>query len=84
MWRDHLNAIVVGQLAVQPVTIIGFAADQLRGERIEEAVPEDPIDKLAFVRRSTLNTNGERKTVIIGESDDFRPFAGKGSGILAC
>jgi hypothetical protein len=28
--------------------------------------------------RSDFDTNGERKTVIIGESDDFRPFAALG------
>ena len=37
--------------------------------------PEEAFDKLAFVRRSAFDTNGERKTVSIGESDDFRPFA---------
>src|SRR5256712_10862688 len=37
-----------------------------------------PFDELAFVRRSAFDTNGERKTVIIGESDDFRPFAAFG------
>jgi len=38
-------------------------------------VPEDALDELAFVRRSAFDTNGERKTVIIGESDDFRFLA---------
>jgi hypothetical protein len=51
MWSDHLDAIVVGQLTVQTVTVIGVVADQSRGERVEEAVPEDPFDELAFVRR---------------------------------
>jgi hypothetical protein len=31
------------------------------------------------LRRSALDTNGERKTVIIGESDDFRSLAALGS-----
>ena len=39
---------------------------------------EYAFDKLAFVRRSAFDTNGERKTVIIGESDDFRPLAAFG------
>ena len=30
------------------------------------------------MRRSAFDTNGERKAVIIGESDDFRPFAAFG------
>lgn len=45
---------------------------------MEEAVSEYAFDKLAFVRRSAFDTNGERKTVIIGESDDFRPLAAFG------
>jgi hypothetical protein len=78
MGCDHLNAIVLRRLSVQPVAVIRFVADQSRGEGVEEAVPEDPFDKLAFVWRSTFDTNGERKTVIIGESDDFRPLAAFG------
>jgi hypothetical protein len=30
------------------------------------------------MRRSAFDTNGENKTVIIGESDDFRPIAALG------
>ena len=41
-------------------------------------MPEDAFDELALMRRSAFDTNGERKTVIIGESDDFRPFAALG------
>ena len=71
---DHLDAIAVGQLSIQAVTVIGFVADQSCREGVEEAVSEDAFDKLAFVRRSAFDTNGKRKTVIIGESDDFRPL----------
>ena len=39
-------------------------------------MPEDAFDELTFVW--SFDTNGERKTVIIGESDDFRPFAALG------
>ena len=41
-------------------------------------MPEGAFDELTFVRRSAFDTNGERKTVIIGESDDIRPFAALG------
>src|SRR5947199_8305914 len=67
---DHFDAIALGQLSIQAVTVVGFVADQ----SCREAVSEDAFDELAFVRRSAFDTNGERKTVIIGESDDFRPF----------
>ena len=38
-------------------------------------MPEDAFDQLAFVRRSAFDTNRKRKTVIIGENEDFRAFA---------
>lgn len=75
---DHLDAISVGQISVQAVAVIGFVADQSCGQGVEEALSQDSFDELAFVRRSTLDTNGERKTVIIGDNDDFRPFAALG------
>src|SRR5215469_18716802 len=78
MGCDHFYPVAFGQIAVQSVTVIRFVADQSCREEVEEAVPEDPFDELAFVRRSAFDTNGERKTVIIGESDDLRPFAAFG------
>jgi hypothetical protein len=74
---DHLDAIAVSQISVA-VAVLSFVADQSRREGVEEAVPEDAFDELALMWRSALDTNGERKTVIIGESDDFRPFAALG------
>ena len=55
--------------------MICFVADQSCRESVEETLAEDAFDKLAFVRRSAFDTNGKRKTAIIGESDDFRPLA---------
>lgn len=78
MGCDHLDAVALGQITVQAVTVIGFVADQSRWESVERAVPEESFDELAFVRRSAFDTNSEGKTVIIGESDDFRPFAALG------
>ena len=78
MRRDHLDAIALRQISVQAVAVVSFVADQPRREGVEEAVSEDAFDELAFVRRSTFDTNGERKTVIIGDSDDFRPLAALG------
>jgi hypothetical protein len=78
MRGDHLDVIALGQISIQAVTVIGFVADQSRREGVEEAVSEDAFDELAFVRRSAFDTNGDRKTVIIGESDDFRPLAAFG------
>jgi hypothetical protein len=78
MGCDHLDAVTLGQVPIQTVTVVGFVADQSRREGVEETVSEDAFGELAFVRRSAFNTNGERKTVIIGESDDFRSLAAFG------
>src|SRR2546425_6337537 len=75
---DHFDAIALGQLSIQAVTVGGFVADQSCREGGEEAVSEDAFDELAFVRRRAFDTNGEGKTVIIGEYDDFRPFTAFG------
>ena len=77
---DHLDAITLGQVTIQTVTVVAFVADQSRREGVEEAVSEDAFDELAFVRRSAFDTNGDRKTVIIGGSDDFRSLAAFGGG----
>ena len=39
---------------------------------------ENTFDELAFVRRSAFDTNGERKTVTVGEGNDLRPLAALG------
>ena len=41
-------------------------------------MPEDPFDLLVFVWRSAFDADGERKTMIIGEGNDFRAFAALG------
>ena len=69
MGCDHLDAIALGQISIQSVTVIGFVADQSRWKAVEKAVSEDAFDELGFVRRSAFDTNGERKTVIIGDND---------------
>ena len=78
MGCDHLDAVTLSQVPIQTVTVVGFVADQSRRKGVEEAVSEDAFDELAFVRRSAFDTNGERKTVIIGESDEFRPLTAFG------
>ena len=78
MWSDHRDAIALGQMSIQAVAVVCFVADQSRGQVDEEAVPQNSFHQLAFMRRGACDTNSERKTVIIGESDDFRPFAALG------
>ena len=75
MGSNHLDVIALGQVAVQALTVVGSVPRSVVPGGVEKAVSEQAFDELTFVRRSAFDTNGERKTVIIGESDDFRPFA---------
>jgi hypothetical protein len=76
MRGDHLDAIALGQISIRAVAVIGFVVNQSRREG--EAVSEGSFDELAFVRRSAFDTNGDRETVIVGDSDDFRSLAAFG------
>ncbi len=75
---NQLDIVGFKEIVIQSVTVVGGVADQSFRELVEEALPEDFFDQLAFVRRSALDTNGERKTVIIGDCHDLRPFAALG------
>jgi hypothetical protein len=78
MRSDHLDTVSLGQIPIQAVTVIGSVTDHPRWKGIEEAVSEEAFDEPAFVRRFAFHTDGERKTVIIGENEDFRPLAAFG------
>jgi hypothetical protein len=78
MRSDHLDAVSLGQIPIRMVTVIGSVTDYPRRKGIEEAVSEEAFDELAFVWGSAFDTDGERKTVTIGENEDFRPLAAFG------
>ena len=64
---------------IRPLVVAGLlVADQSRREGVVETVPRTPSTSWLFMRRSAFDTNGEKKTVIIGESDDFCPIAALG------
>jgi hypothetical protein len=65
-------------LAVQGIAVVGLIPDQSRWKFVQETVPQGLFDQLAFVRRSSLDTDGERNTVASGDSRDLRPFASLG------
>lgn len=71
---NHLDVIALGEVMIQAVAIVGFIANQPCWQGVEETMSENSFHQLAFVWRSTFHTNGERKTVIIGESDDLGPL----------
>jgi len=78
VWRNQLDAVALKQVAVEPITVIGLVADQPYGQLVEEALAQDFFYELALVGRSALHTDGERKTVSIGDSNDLRALAAFG------
>lgn len=58
MRRNHLNGITFCQVPVQGVAVVCSVPDQAFREHVEEAVPENAFDQLAFMRRSAFHTNG--------------------------
>src|SRR5580704_1132926 len=76
--RDHLDAIFFGQSLVQGVRIVGFVADQPLGQLVEEASGQNSFHKPALGRRSAFDSDGERKTIASGDSDDLGALATPG------
>ena len=78
MRRDHLDTVLFLHLPIQPVAVVSLVSDQSFGKFVEEAVAERFFDELAFVRRSSLDTDGDRYTVANGDNRDLRPLASLG------
>src|SRR4029077_6822235 len=72
---DQLDAVGLQQMLVEPVAVVGFITDQPRRQLIEKALRQDLFYQLTFVRRSALDTNGDRKTVISADGEDLRALA---------
>jgi hypothetical protein len=75
---DQLDIVGFQEIVIEWVAIVGGVADQSFRKFVKEALPEDFFDELAFVRRSALDTNGERKTVISADGEDLGAFAALG------
>ena len=76
--RDHLDAELVLERAIERVRVVGFIADEPGGKFVEEASSQNVLHKLALGRRCAVDRYGERKTVISGDSDDLRALATAG------
>jgi hypothetical protein len=75
---DHFDVVFGGKLLVERVRVVGLVADEPCGKFVEEATGQNAFHKLALGRRSTFDRYCERKTVISGDSDDFRTLAAPG------
>jgi len=76
--RDHLDAVLFGQLLVQRVGVVGLVANQPLRQLVEEASGQNSFHKPALGRRSAFDRYGERKNVTRGDSDDLGTFAALG------
>ncbi len=73
--RDQLDAIVLFERMVERVRVVGFVSDKPCGELVGEASCQNKLHKLALGRRSAIDSNGERKTIARGDSDDLGALA---------
>jgi len=74
MRRNHLDTLVF-QPFVQRVTIISLVTDQSFGWVIRETTVQSRLDQRYFMRRSTANGYGDRKTRAVCHCHDLCTFA---------
>ncbi len=72
--RDHLDAHL-GELGVERVAVVGRVADQLVGQRLDEARLQGLDDELLLISLTTRNPNGERKARAVCHCHDLGRFA---------
>ena len=76
--RNHFNVVLFGKCLVEFVRVVSLVADEPGREFVEEASRKNLFHKLTLGRRSAVDSNGERKTVTSGDSDDLRALAATG------
>jgi hypothetical protein len=72
--RDHLNACSC-QFNIERIAIISPVADQSLWTLLGKTLSENISDKGDFMRRSTRRVGGERKTMSVCQTHEFRAFA---------
>jgi hypothetical protein len=75
---DHFDAVLGSELFVERIRVIGFVADESFWKFVEEASSQNIFHKVALGWRSAVDSNGERKTVTSGDSDDLGALAATG------
>lgn len=70
--RNHLDAKLFGQLAVEPVAVGGLVADQVLGQFIQKYGRQGGPCQTAFVWRGRLDGDGQRESALGGA--DRKPF----------
>lgn len=73
--RNQLDPPLRREPRVERVAVVGLVADKALGELGEEAAIEGSFDERDFMRRSTFDADGERKTRAVCNGHDFGPLA---------
>ena len=75
VWRNHFYFPLFFQFLIKTVTVVGLIADQFFRQFIDKAVIKSFIHQLHFMRRSTFDANGDRKTTAVCNCHDLGAFA---------
>src|SRR5262249_28218589 len=73
--RDHLDAVFVLQLFVQPVAVIRLVSNQALGHLSHHPLLQRPLHQFHFRWRSTFCPQGERKTMAVCKTHDLGALA---------
>src|SRR5438874_2490507 len=73
--RDHLRAVLLHELFIQPVAVVRLVPDQAFGHVGHDARLQRGGDQLHFSRRSAFRPHGERKTMAVGNAHDLGALA---------
>jgi len=77
MWRNQRDPLHCQQ-SVQRVAIVGFVANQALGLVGKEALVKHRLHECCFMRTSTGNAHGDRKTRAVCHCHELRTFAALG------
>ncbi len=74
MWGDQFDPLLL-ETGIERIAVVGAVADQSLGLVGEEAGFEGVFDERDFMRRSTCNAYGDRKTSAVCHCHELRTFA---------
>lgn len=78
MRSNQFHATLTSQLLVKRVTVIGLVTDENIRRFIQKACIKRLFNQLYFMRRSTRNAYGDRKTMSICDCHDLGALAALG------
>src|SRR3990172_1579712 len=73
--RDHLDSPFLFEPLVEAVAVVGFVSDHPLGQVLDETLLQGGLDQFHFMRASTFNPKGERKTLAVRHCHDLGPLA---------